>query len=846
MRRSLPLLLALAACDTTTEDTDTVVEEIPLVAGAPMVGAAEGTLKLPVGTPLAGFTARCGCSGSFSKQDERDSAYTVGFTESTGVHVRPRIKAMWFDNGDQHLVMTKSDIIYSFDLFVQALTDRLEELTGEDLQGKVTHSANHNHSSYGTYSGHVGLYLGSDRFNRENFERMVEQTAQVAFEAYENRREAAVGVGWAKDWDPNNQVYSDRRGDNADLVIWEDAGPEQAGKDPYMQVLRVDDAATGDPMAVMMAWGMHPFVFGENMPLVTADATALVEEEVAEAFDTPVVTMFMQTSAGDASVRGRDDGWARMETVGVLARDAVLEVWERTPTSADPILLETTSQAVDMTLSNVKVTRNGTVDWYYPEWEGEGAVQPDGVVFDENGDILSPLDEYYTEWGAAFCGSGSFDLPIGGLPTEHPIYTSCLNVATLTGLLKSFFRLEDQDIVLPLDGMRQTYTASSRMGPLPVSWSDGSEEVTDLFMSFFPGETLHMYNEMYRRRMADELGERNAIAFAYSMDHEGYLLLAEDWMSGGYEPDITFKGPLSGEYIMESVLAYTKSDLQSDVYEGFDEAKGVDTYIERPLPTAQPDLTPTAGTLLTNETRPEYFWVPEGFQANLEIPEEVPRVQGVVQVGWIGGDPGVDNPRVTLQREVDGSWEDVKSHSGKVINEDHHDFGLGHTPDPLFPADAEQTHYWWATWQAVSHVRDRPGLPVGTYRLAIEGKRYVGGNTTWPWDSEPYEVVSDSFDVVPGALTITPDADRFLVSLRGPADGFRMIDIDGRHKGDNPVRGDLEVTWHYDDIDDVTETIPAPAPENNRTALAQPTAGVLSGVTVTDPYGNTGSFYFPR
>jgi hypothetical protein len=73
-----------------------------------------------------------------------------------------------------------------------------------------------------------------------------------------------------------------------------------------------------------------------------------------------------------------------------------------------------------------------------------------------------------------------------------------------------------------------------------------------------------------------------------------------------------------------------------------------------------------------------------------------------------------------------------------------------------------------------------------------------------------------------------------------------MIDIDGRHKGDNPVRGDLEVTWHYDDIDDVTETIPAPAPENNRTALAQPTAGVLSGVTVTDPYGNTGSFYFPR
>jgi hypothetical protein len=31
------------------------------------------------------------------------------------VHVRPRIKAVWIENGDQHLVMTKSDVIYSFD-----------------------------------------------------------------------------------------------------------------------------------------------------------------------------------------------------------------------------------------------------------------------------------------------------------------------------------------------------------------------------------------------------------------------------------------------------------------------------------------------------------------------------------------------------------------------------------------------------------------------------------------------------------------------------------------------------------------------------------------------------------
>ena len=73
MRPVLLTLALLAACtagdtpdlkDTqiTDPDTDSLLEPGPeLTAGAPRVGAAEGTLKLPVGTPLFGYTARCGC-----------------------------------------------------------------------------------------------------------------------------------------------------------------------------------------------------------------------------------------------------------------------------------------------------------------------------------------------------------------------------------------------------------------------------------------------------------------------------------------------------------------------------------------------------------------------------------------------------------------------------------------------------------------------------------------------------------------------------------------------------------------------------------------------------------------
>lgn len=843
MRSLIPALLLLTACPPGEDTAPEVDPPPPLVAGAPRVGAAESTLKLPVGTPLSGFTARCSCLSGFSKQDERDSAYTVGFVESTGVHVRPTIKAVWIENGDQHFVMTKSDVIYSFDGLVDAITARLEELTGENLQGQVTHAGNHNHSSYGTYSAHVGFYLGSDKFNRENFERMVEQHAQVAFEAYNNRRDAAIGMGRAKNWDPNDRVYSDRRGENNDLVVWPDAGPEQGGKDPYLHVMRFDEAATGAPIALVMGWGMHPYVFGEDKSMVTGDATVLAEMEVAETFDEPVVVMHLQTAAGDLSVRGSDHDWATMETVGVYARDAVLDLYNRIPTSSEPILLEATARAIKMHDADVRVTRNGEVDWHYLPYEEERLA--DDIVYDEQGKIISPLDEWNTEFGAVFCGSGDFDLPIGGMPTSAPAYSACMNVSLMSRLLLAFFRLEEEEVQLPLDGMVTTYTAAARISPMPMVYEDGTEEAGPALFGFFPGEPVSMYAEQWRRRTKAELGYDNSVLFGYAMDHEGYLLIPEDWLRGGYEPDISFRGPLSGEYIMESVMAYVDEVLGTDGDEPFDTTRGPWKYDEVPMPTEQPDLTPEAGRLLTTETKPEYLWVPEEIPLDLEIPATMERVKGMVQVAWEGGDPGVDDPRVTLQRQAeDGSWEIVRSHAGRPINDDMHDFALGHTPDPLFPAEAEQRHYWWVVWQAAGHIRDRAGLPAGRYRLHIAGKRYVGGNDTYPWDTAGYELSSPEFEVVPATLDLAWDGASVLVSLRSPEHGFRMIDIEGDSTGDNPVRGELTVQWQTAS-GPIEQTITAPAPENRRTRLGFPEGETVYGVTVTDGYGNTGTISLP-
>lgn len=840
--------LLAAGCNGKDEQAgDTDIPAPPLVAGELLAGAAEDALHLPIGTPLSGYTARCGCLGGLSKQDDRDSQYATAFVESTGVHLRPSIKAVWITNGEgQHLIMTKADVIYSFDGLVDGVTRRLEELTGEELSGMVTHSGNHNHSSFGTFSQATAFFLGHDKFDKENETRMIEQLAQVAFRAYQNLEPAAVGMGFAKDWDPDGKVYGDRRPENDTLVMFDDVpAEEQGGKDPYLNVLRIDKADSEEPIAMVVAWGMHPYVEDDQSSMATGDATVMVERELEEAFDTPMVAMFLNTSAGDASVHGTDDGWARMETVGIYARDPILALREQTATTKGPITLETISRPVEMNHDAVHVTRNGTVDWYYPKVQTNPGWYADDEVYDDNGDIISPLDEWNTQWGAVFCGSGEFDLPVGGMNTFAPEYSYCMQVEFMTILLETFFLLSEEQVSLPLDGFRSTYTAASTLNGIPVHRADGTDvPASNVLFGFLPGEPVHLMQETWKHR-AKEIGIEDTIAFGYSMHHDGYLLPAEDWLLGGYEPDISIWGPLGAEYIVESMMKYVKGSLMNDKAEPFIQKRdGIQAYPEWPLETEAPDLSPNAGTVLTNATVPEYYWVPPKFQRNLTVPAQIKRLDGMIQIGWIGGDPGVDDPRIVLEREVsEGTWAPVVTPTGREINDDLQHMALGWTPDPLFPASAEQTHYWWAIYQAVGDVRDRTSMPLGNYRLHVYGSSYIGGATTYPWPSEPYEFTSSTFEVLPADVTISPDAGGVWTSLVGPDEGYRLIDIDGYSQGDNPLRGDLTVEWNTS-AGEHTDIVPAPAPQNRRTWISFPAGEDVYSVRVTDAYGNTGFYSF--
>ncbi len=831
----LTLLLLACTDEPQTADTHAWPEVTP---GAPLVGAAEGYLELPVGTPLAGYSSRCGYLGGASKQDDRDSSYATAFSESTGVQTLPQIKSIWLENGDDHLVLVRFDVIYSYDELVAEVTRQLEEATGERLDGKVVITTNHSHASWANFSDQTHFYLGGDRYHEENFRRTAAQLAEVALEAYQNRVEAAVGASWTKDWDPNDEVYRDRRGENDELAVWDDVEPGY-GKDPYLHVLRFD-TLDGDPIAFTYTFGIHGTSLGDDNPMVSIDAPGHLDTVIQEQFDEHVVVMHMQGAGGDASPSGVDSDYARLESVGERAADKIVAAWESTPTSSADIRMETVSRHIPQLRDTMSVTRDYGELVYAP-------YDPDAEIDNEvwDGDqIITPIDEFNTQYGGAFCGAGDPDDPDVLIPgfdvgaTVYP-YSSCVDVEAIGAVLGAIFRLEDWEVTLPLPESLAAHTTASRIGPLTTLTHEGETVDRDLLAGFFPAEPLGMFAEQWRRRVAAETGYEQALLVGYAQDHEGYFLIPEDWLAGGYEPNINVWGPLQAEHVMEGVIEVVATVLSTDVHEDPDPLGWYPAteYFDRDLPTEQPDTTPDAGERLT--AFPEYFWTPLDLTPSLDIPSEVPRVTGMVQLAWEGGDPAVDLPDVVLQREVDGSWVDATSHSGRRIDTAQPDILLGHTPDPLFPSEADQVHRWWAGWQAVSHVRDRAGLELGTYRLKVTGERYTGGSASWPWATESYEVLSDTFTVVPAELSVSLEGDQLTVALQAPEDGYRLIHLDGSSRGSNPVVGPVTVTWGSGASEEVEVT-----------ASGGVSVGTVSGgsgedqLIVYDAYGNSGTVSF--
>ncbi len=791
-----------------------------VTAGALQAGAAERVLDVPLGTALGGYTSRAGFLGAAGVVDARKIEISGAFNPSIGVTSAPRVKAVALSAGGETIVIVKVDAIFVY----EGMLFDLEQRLGPEYAGKVIISASHSHSAWAQFTGHGPLKLGAGQMRQLVYDRFLDAFAATAKEALDARRAAKLGVFHDSDFDPMNQINRDRR-DNNDML------PGGDRKDDQFFLIRID-GTDGAPIAVIPIFGEHGTLNDDDNPFASTDSTGALERVFQEQFDSEVVVMHLQSSGGDNSPVGHgnldcnnkpggsDDPcflWLKEEGHGRAAAATMMAAWTAAGTAMrDSLELEMLTRSVETGPKPDTFTiRDGALAYQAFDLER----MPDAVIYEggaSSGAVVSPIDEFNAPVGAALCETQNAMFPAAAIPGTDGMlpYGSCLRLDVAGEILGEIFSIDfGVDERHPVCESTRTTISALRIG--------------DYVIGTMPGELTVLLADYLRQH--SPVAADKTIVLGYSQGHVGYMLTPEDWLRGGYEPSITFWGPLEGEYIAEQLvkllpLAMTPS--REDAAAESATKVAVATMVDG---LDIDDPAPMAGSVPA--TIPGQVWARTGTPAQAQPVAQIPRVAGIATFVWIGDDPKTKTPRVTLQYEMSANtWAPVARRSGRLVEDA--EIVLAYTPDPL-QRSGPQTHYWVAEWQAVPWVgavgldalADRGGLPLGRYRFHVEGKG-------WTLDSDPFEVVAGGLNA-----NATRTGGNVSVTVRWHAPkGWRLLDMGLMSNQPIPVKNQ-QVTVELRSAANAVLSTATPTTDGSGVATVSDNAAATN-VRVVDRFGN--------
>jgi neutral ceramidase len=850
----LPCLFALACGGDTKEPEQNdevtlehcVYEALPanpqtsgtVAAAAVEAGAAEATIDIPVSTALGAYTARAGFLGQAGSVDTRKVAMPGAFNPSIGVESAPKVKVLALEAGAERVVIVKLDV----GLLYEGMIFDVEERLGPEYRGKVLMSASHSHSAWGQQTGNFIFQVGLGAFRDLVYQRHLDTIEKVAKEAIAAQRPAKIGIFADLNFDPDDQITRDRRGENDEIM-----GGKR--KDDSMYMIRVD-GVDDLPIAALPVYGVHGTLMDEENSFASTDATGGVENWLEEQFDTKVVVMHLQGAGGDVSPIGRgrldcdvkpgnpDDpcfDWLSIEGHGRNAVSTLYAAWEAAGADMKTdFAMEMMTRSVELgPYPETFTIRDGTLSYAPFEMEREA----DGQVYDTGGNILSPIDEFNAPIGAALCEAEIDDpesayplFPEGLMPGTDllPPYGACVRLAAAADILTALLKLEGTSVIdetHPVCESTRTTLSALRLG--------------DYVFGTIPGELTLMLADLIREK--SPVAKEKTIVLGYSQGHMGYCMTPEDWLVGGYEPSINAWGPLEGEYLAERLVEVMQAAMTPEREEA---SASSATRVATPqvvdnLPIDNP--APMAGTVPA--AVPERVWLRTGPATAAQPSAQINRVTGHATFVWIGDDPNVKTPIVTLEQEVaQDTFEAVKRRSGRLVQST--DVLLMYTPEPLRRVEGEaQTHYWAAEWQAVpwtgmddgdtnlDGLESRGALPLGKYRFRVQG--------------DAFDITSDPFEVI--AAEIGVEASRIDnqisagLSFHNPR-GYRLLDMDARSNLPVPLRSQsVNVTLEVQGQAPVDIGLVQTDGNGNISFDAGQQAADVVAITVVDQFGNSGT-----
>lgn len=649
----------------------------PQFTGTVPGGGARKPLEIGVARVDLDFPMGVSMAG-FATRRGPSTPYQVSLGGSDAWFDKPDVRAIALDSGDDLVVLLRLPLGWSEASLLTATALEVQKRTGLNLIDKIVTSAPHSHHQPARF-WHlvVGLnfgIFGYDEFSWEIFDRLVGSFADAVVAALDARQPGRFGWTVIDDFDPSGKIHRDRRGQNNNL-------PGDTGKDKRMLLMRFDDL-DGNPLALATHFAVHGTIFDYDNPILTGDAPGGAEvtltREAGKKYGRPVMGLFLQGNAGDVSPGGDDLDHVeieRLQLVGQRAWDVMRDAFDTIETKTDV--------DVDIATGRFPVSR--------------AALGYTGNQFRDDNVVCENTPPYF-RYGSFQCMEGLFK-------DEDPA------TKFVDGALNCIFAVECLTDGYPIPQFMKTHLSVLRIG--------------DLALTTMPGEPLSKFGMDNALAVKAKLPMvRDAFTLGYSQDHNFYLTTEDDWFQGGYEPSRDIWGWKLAPYFADKA-AFLAGELAKPRAE-----RKIDDQNLKPMFWDREALGEDDTWVEFTET--------EGDPAAVirEVPAAVERLE-VVDFAWSGGHPGLDRPRIVLERETDGTFAPVRRASGEVYADGQFETLVHYEGS----CDREQCrgHRWSVAWE---EARD---FAAGRYRLVATGKAWKSGAAV------EYTARSRAFDLGPSS-----------------------------------------------------------------------------------------------
>lgn len=270
-----------------------------------LAGVAEVDITPPPGMPKAGYS-----------RNAHDGA---------GFRTRLRARAFHLRSGTSSVAVVTLDLLGGSSVLQRLVAEQVAARTDVPLHGLFL-GATHTHAGPGQFQG--SPFYSHFASNRPGFDPafaqfLVERLSAAVVEAVETRRPARVAIGSTEVWGftrnrslpphVRNRTIADRS-----LA----AHRKFVAVNPWLHLVRIDDAASGDPLGALATFSIHGTGISQHAHEYNADVWAYLVGALADGVErttgTRPVTGAMEATHADVApaIRPGQAGYLEAERVG--------------------------------------------------------------------------------------------------------------------------------------------------------------------------------------------------------------------------------------------------------------------------------------------------------------------------------------------------------------------------------------------------------------------------------------------------------------------------------------------------------------------------------------------------